>query len=104
MSSHRLVCRILSMCCLGMRSSVSVCMQHYLDGAGRWGAMEAPRWERFVDWLAERGLLTSAMPSRSPVEGVSASLDDLRRGRAGAPVPRDAVSMEALFTNAFLPS
>ena len=51
--------------------------------------MEAPRWERFVDWLAERGLLTSAMPSRAPVEGVSASLDDLRAGQGGrARAPR----------------
>lgn len=78
--------------------------QHYLDGAGQWGRMEGARWEYFVNWLSEKGLLTSAMPSRNPVEGVSASLDDLRQGRAGASVPRDTVSMDALFTNAFLPS
>ena len=78
-------------------------LQNYLDKDGRWGTMEAPRWEAFLDWLSEKGLLTSAMPSRSPVEGESASLDELRQGKAGERIPREAVKSESLFTNGFLP-
>jgi hypothetical protein len=65
--------------------------------------MEERRWDAFLDWLSKNGLLTSLMPSRSPMEGVSASLDDLRAGRAGQPVPRSSISSSKLFTNDFLP-
>lgn len=78
-------------------------LQFYLDGQGRWGHMETNRWENFLDWLDDKGLLTSAMPSRTPVEGVSASLDDLRRGNAGERVPRLSINAADLFTNEFLP-
>ena len=78
-------------------------MQHYLDAAGRWGHMRADRWDKFLDWLGEKGLLTTAMPSRNPVEGVSVSLDDLRSGRAGEQIPRPSISSADLFTNEFLP-
>jgi len=65
--------------------------------------MEANRWDRFLDWLDDKGLLTSAMPSRTPVEGISASLDDLRRGNAGERIPRSSINAADLFTNDFLP-
>jgi hypothetical protein len=65
--------------------------------------MEAQRWDAFLDWLADKGLLTRAMPSRQPVEGQSASLDDLRQGRGGERIPRDAVKSADMFTNLFLP-
>lgn len=65
--------------------------------------MESQRWDAFLDWLSDNGLLTSAVPSRTPVEGFSASLDDLRAGRAGRPLARSAVSSNKLFTNEFLP-
>lgn len=76
--------------------------QAYLDGQGRWGHMEASTWSAFLDWLSEKGLLTTLEVSRSPVEGVSASLDALRGGRAGDPIPRDSISATDLFTNDFL--
>ena len=78
-------------------------VQNYLDKEGRWGAMESSRWQAVLAWLSEKGLLTSAMPSRNPVEGESASLDNLRQGRAGERIPRDAVQTKDLFTNDFLP-
>ena len=37
-------------------------------------------------------------------EGVSASLDALRAGDAGEPIPRDAVPAASLFTNGLLPA
>ncbi len=82
--------------CLGL-------VQHYLDAGGRWGHMRAERWDKFLDWLGDKGLLTSAMPSRNPVDGVSASLDDLRSGRAGEPHPRSSINAADLYTNEFLP-
>ena len=78
-------------------------VQNYLDANGRWGMMESQRWDAFLDWLSDKGLLTSTMPSRKPVEGQSASLDDLRQGRAGERIPRDAVKSADMFTTSFLP-
>lgn len=78
-------------------------LQHYLDSAGEWGLMSGGRWDAFLDWLSDKGLLTSAMQSRAPIQGVSASLDDLRQGRAGEAIPREAVKSADLFTNEFLP-
>ncbi|KAK9909173.1 hypothetical protein WJX75_008243 [Coccomyxa subellipsoidea] len=83
-------------------ASQAVVSKHYLDAAGRWGHMRADRWDKFLDWLGEKGLLTSAMPSRTPVEGVSASLDDLRSGKAGEQIPRSSINSADLFTNEFL--
>ncbi|CAL8460828.1 g359 [Coccomyxa elongata] len=85
-------------------ASQEMVSMHYLDAAGRWGHMQADRWDKFLDWLDDKGLLTSAMPSRNPVEGVSASLDDLRAGKAGQKIPRSSVNATDLFTNEFLPS
>lgn len=69
--------------------------------AAPWGRMELGRWAGFVDWLDQAGLLTSRMPSRSPDGVTSASLDDLRGGHAGEPLPKPEAG--ALFTNAHLP-
>ena len=73
-----------------------------LDDRGRWGTMERGRWDSYLDWLAEEGLLTTFVNSRMP-SATSATLDELRAGRAGDPIPRAAVSAAQLFTTAFLP-
>ena len=76
----------------------------WLDPATKkWGRMGAPKWEAFIAWLAKEGLLTDAVPSRTPgTVPSSTTLDALRApGGAGAPVaPPDAAT---LYTNEFLP-
>ena len=44
--------------------------QLLLEG-GRWGCMDGGRWDGFLDWLADNGLLTSKMQSRSAPAGTS---------------------------------
>jgi len=78
-------------------------LQHFLTKDGLWGVQDKTRWEKFLDWLSDRQLLTTSVQSRNKVEGVTASLDDLRLGKAGEIIPRDSLSSDALFTNAFLP-
>ena len=65
-----------------------------------------------MDWLSDKGLLTSKKQSRranghgSNSNGNAAdiaSLDDLRGGNAGEPIPRQAIAAEDLFTNDLLP-
>ncbi len=77
-------------------------LQAYLGGKGEWGHMEEQRWDTFLDWLAEKGLLTTLEPSRKPVAGVSTTLDALRGGDAGDPVPRGSIKASELFTNEYL--
>ena len=77
-------------------------MQHLLGAGGRWGVMEEPRWAAFLDWLSAKGLLTTKVQSRGPAGEGTTSLDGLRRGDAGAAIPRGAVDAAALFTNDFL--
>jgi hypothetical protein len=74
-----------------------------LDASGRWGAMEAGRWDAFLDWLSASGLLTSKVQSRGPASEATASLDALRAGDVGEPIPRDCLRSADLFTNSFLP-
>ena len=66
--------------------------------------MEACRWEAFLDWLSEAGLLTAKMQSRTPSEAAgTTSLDGLRAGDVGEAIPRASISADSLFTNALLP-
>lgn len=83
-------------------ASQRVLSEHYLNSDGRWGVQSDKVWETYIDWLAAEGLLTSARQSREPVEGVSASLDDLRAGKVGEKVPRESVKSAELFTNEYL--
>ena len=76
-------------------------MQAYLDGRKTWGTQKAERWDAFLDWLSETGLLTTAVPSRSQGAG-KASLDQLRSGGAGDSIPRGQVQSSSLFTSEFL--
>jgi NitT/TauT family transport system substrate-binding protein len=50
---------------------------------GRWGRMERARWAAFVDWLHDRAVLRSV---------------------EGAPLDPDALDVDALFTNDYLPA
>ena len=55
----------------------------FLNEAGAFGRMDAARWDAFLAWLHKAGLMTSAMPSRTPDGVSSVSLDDLRAGKGG---------------------
>lgn len=73
-----------------------------LDDSGHWGVMESKKWGDYIDWLVDSGLLTTAMQSRHPdVAADRVTLNDLRAGRAGKPIPRESVP--TVFTNDFLP-
>ena len=78
-----------------------VMLQHFLDKSGQWGVQSASRWDAFLDWLAEKKLLTSKVQSRVSADN-TASLDDLRQGNAGDVVARDSLSSSDLCTNDFL--
>ncbi|CAK0857003.1 unnamed protein product [Prorocentrum cordatum] len=67
-----------------------------LDQRGRWGTMELSRWEQYLDWLSNEGLLTTYVNSRKP-SAAAATLDELRQGRAGEQIPRAQVSAAQLF-------
>jgi len=55
-----------------------------VDGdEGEWGVMDSSRWEKWVDFLFEHKIITN---------------------REGNPIPRNAVDVSKLFTNAYLPS
>ena len=55
--------------------------------------MTSSRWQEYCDCLDEAGLLTNLAQSRTPVGGQSATLDDLRAGRAGERVEIKASSL-----------
>lgn len=78
---------------------------HLLDSSGRWGRMQLSVWTSFVDWLAESGLLTRNVQSRSPQPGTATTtLDSLRAGDVGERIPREEVAEAAMFTNELLPA
>jgi hypothetical protein len=76
---------------------------HFLDASGRWGTMAASQWDAFLDWLSSSGLLTSKVQSRKAGGELTTSLDGLRAGDVGEPLPRGSIKSESLFTNSFLP-
>lgn len=64
----------------------------------------ACRWETFLDWLSESGLLTAKMQSRTPSDAAgTTTLDGLRAGDVGEPVSRDSIAADSLFSNSLLP-
>ncbi|CAK0743552.1 hypothetical protein CVIRNUC_001479 [Coccomyxa viridis] len=77
--------------------------KHYCSASGRWGYMEPQRWQTFLEWLHDSELLTTAAPSRNPVEGTSVSLADLLSGNAGTLMELGDPRLEGLFTNEYLP-
>lgn len=66
-----------------VEESARVVAPSFLDGAGRWGTMTIERWQAFFDFLAENKILMD---------------------REGLEIPRSAVNVSELFTNAGLPS
>lgn len=76
---------------------------HYLTEQGQWGHMDSSRWDKYLDWLSDNGLLTTYVQSRNPKEGVSVSLDDLRNGNVGECIPRESFPSSKIFTNDYLP-
>lgn len=65
-----------------VEASAVSCAPKYLTAGGTWGTMELPRWEAFVDFLGESGILTD---------------------RAGTPIPRETVDASGLFDTSYLP-
>lgn len=62
------------------------------------------RWDAFLDWLADSGLLTAKMQSRTPSAAAgTTSLDGLRGGDVGEAIARSSISAASLFTNSLLP-
>jgi len=64
-----------------LRESQRLIADAYLTDAGQWGLMEHGRWEAFVDWLAETGILTTV---------------------DGDPIPASELDTAGLYTNEFL--
>lgn len=73
----------------------------YLDAEGKWGRMTSEVWGEYLNWLSDVGLLTTFIQSRAPQPGMSASLDELRKGNAGDPIPRADIDASSLFVNMF---
>ena len=86
-----------------LKGSAHVVKGCSLNGDGKWGRMEASRWDKFLDWLSDQGLLTTKVQTRGTATDDTTSLDGLRGGDAGDVIPRESVKAETLFTNAFLP-
>ncbi|KAL4444363.1 hypothetical protein ABPG75_012100 [Micractinium tetrahymenae] len=86
-----------------VQQSLELIAKDLLAADGRWGVMEAARWDAFLDWLSDKGLLTTKVQSRIVKEGVTTTLDGLRSGDAGEPIPRSSVQSATLFTNDCLP-
>jgi hypothetical protein len=82
--------------------SLEFLKDHFLDSKSAWGVMEDQKWEEYLTWLNKEQLLTSYIQSRNPVSGVSVTLDDLRSGNTGSPLPSDHITSHALYTNKFL--
>ena len=61
-SQHGVLCKAM-----GCAECGCFHVQHYCSASGRWGYMEPQRWQTFLKWLHDGGLLTTAAPSRNPV-------------------------------------
>lgn len=82
--------------------SVEYMKDSFLRDDGHWGRMESSVWEAFLEWLQTEGLLTSYTQSRNPVPGSSVTLDELRQGNVGSPLPDGLIDLDKLYTNRFL--
>ncbi|KAH9297419.1 hypothetical protein KI387_029101 [Taxus chinensis] len=80
-------------------ASMNYLSTHLLDKEGNWGLMDPNRWQKFLDWLSAEGILTTLIPSRNPVIGLSASLNDLRDGNSGDLIQASGIRVDDLFTN-----
>lgn len=82
--------------------SVGYMKNSFLQEDGHWGRMDSAVWEAFLKWLQKEGLLTSYIQSRNPVPGTSVTLDELRQGNVGSPLPDGQIELDKLYTNRFL--
>ncbi|MEW5316999.1 MAG: hypothetical protein WDW38_008333 [Sanguina aurantia] len=87
-----------------VREAQAYTSQHYIGPSGQWGMMAEAVWQDFLKWLSSQGLLTQKLQSRTPVEGVSTSLDGLREGDVGRSIPLTDLAASSLFSNAYLPA
>lgn len=83
-------------------ASVGYMKGFFLQDGHSWGRMDSAVWEGFLSWLQKAGLLTTYVQSRNPVPGTSVTLDELRQGNAGSPLPHDHIQLANLYTNKFL--
>ena len=81
--------------------SVQYMKSFFLQDDGHWGRMDSSVWEAFFSWLQKEGLLTTYMQSRNPVPGTSVTLDELRQGNVGSPLPSDHIQLDKVYTNKF---
>ncbi|CAE7517718.1 thiY [Symbiodinium natans] len=65
-----------------LEASSSCIAKQFLTPDGKWGFMDSKRWDDFVNFLCLSGIV---------------------RDRAGGAIPREAIKVESLFTNHFLP-
>eukprot|EP01018_Ginkgo_biloba_P040101 Gb_12630 [translate_table: standard] len=82
-----------------VRASMEYLSNYFLDEEEKWGLMDLTRCQQFLDWLSVEGILTTLIPSRNPIVGVSASLDDLRDGNFGQVVQASQLRVDEMFTN-----
>jgi len=89
-----------------VRESAEYMKDKFLTTAGNWGAMEAARWDKYLDWLHEAKLLTAVRQSRDPNGQLTATLDQLRdpKFQEEHQLPRSAFDSSRIFTSEFLPS
>ena len=66
--------------------------------------MDTARWDKFLDWLSEAGLLTTKVQSRHAESSTTSSLMGLLKGDVGDRIPRTSVKASELFTNSYLSS
>lgn len=85
-----------------VRESVQYMKGFFLQDDGHWGRMDSAVWEGFLSWLQKEGLLTTYIQSRNPVPGTSVTLDELRQGNVGSPLPHDRFELDKIYTNQFL--
>lgn len=84
-----------------MRRSVIAASSTFLNQDGKALVMREDTWDGFLEWLYENGLLTTKMQSRRAGEGKT-TLDGLRHGDSGDPIPHHAIRAKHLFTNEYL--
>ncbi|KAG0615277.1 hypothetical protein M758_5G028300 [Ceratodon purpureus] len=85
-----------------VRESVQYMKGSFLHDDGHWGRMDPAVWEGFLFWLQKEGLLTTYIQSRNPVPGTSVTLDELRQGNVGSPLPQERFKLDQIYTNKFL--
>jgi ABC-type nitrate/sulfonate/bicarbonate transport system substrate-binding protein len=85
-----------------LSKSVAHASQHILRDDGSWGVMDRSRFDRFVDFLDDKGFLTDAIPSRQPDGKSTFSLQYLRNEHCGNRLLKSDFSADKLIDNSFM--